>query len=127
MTNQAIALSLLQAVIGLFFIFHGYPKIFKGFVNFKNWIGSLGFRPPLFWAVVAAGVEFFGGIMLVLGIWVQAVGVLIAVQMFVAMWKVKWGKTGFMDPGGWELDFLYLVSGITLAISGGGYFLLKVF
>lgn len=119
--NPPLAHLLLRVVLGVVFIVHGYPK-FKTFSQFAGWLGSMGFRPAKFWAFVAASVEFFGGILLVLGIGVPIVGILLAIQMLVAMWKVKWGKVGFTDTGGWELDLIYLVAALSLVMMGGGMY-----
>ena len=118
--NPPLALFILRVVLGALFIVHGYPKLFKNFSGFASWLESMGLKPGKFWALVAGVVEFFGGILLVLGLWTQLVGLLIAVQMLVAMWKAKWGKVGLTDQGGWELDLIYLTAGLVLAMAGGG-------
>ncbi len=118
--NPPLAHLILRVVLGVLFVAHGYPKLFKNFGQFAGWLDSMGFKPGKFWALVAGVVEFFGGILLVLGLWVQVVGILIAIQMLVAMWKAKWGKVGLTDQGGWELDLIYLVSALALAMMSGG-------
>lgn len=118
--NPPLAFLILRVVLGFLFILHGYPKLFKNFSQTAGWFNFIGLRPGKFWLLVAGSVEFFGGILLVLGVWVQIVGLLIAFQMLVAMWKVKWGKVGILDQGGWELDLIYLAVGISLALTGGG-------
>ena len=118
--NHPLAHLILRVVLGVLFVAHGYPKLFKNFGQFAGWLDSMGFKPGKFWALVAGVVEFFGGILLVLGLWVQVVGILIAIHMLVAMWKAKWGKVGLTDQGGWELDLIYLVSALALAMMSGG-------
>lgn len=120
--NPSLAHFILRVVLGLLFIIHGYPKLFKNFNGFAGWLNSIGLKPGKFWALVAGAVEFFGGLLLIIGLWTQVVGLLIAVQMLVAMWKVKWGKVGLTDQGGWELDLIYLVAGLVLAMTGGGMY-----
>lgn len=120
--NPSLAYFILRVVLGMLFMVHGYPKLFKNFSGFAGWLESLGFKPGKFWALVAGVVEFFGGIFLVLGLWTQLVGLLIAVQMLVAIWKAKWGKVGLTDQGGWELDLIYLAAGVVLALTGGGIY-----
>lgn len=103
---------------------HGYPKLFKNFSSFARWLDSLGLRPGKLWALVAGAVEFFGGILLILGIWVPLIGLLFVAQMLVAMWKAKWGKVGLTQPGGWELDLIYLTAALALVLMGGGMYAL---
>ena len=120
--NPPLALFILRVVLGALFVAHGYPKLFKNFSGFAGWLDSVGLKPGKFWALVAGAVEFFGGILLIMGLWTQVIGLLIAAQMFVAMWKAKWGKVGLTAQGGWELDLIYLVAGLALALAGGGVY-----
>lgn len=120
--NPPLAQLILRVVLGALFIAHGYPKLFKNFSGFAGWLESLGFRPAKFWAFVAGAVEFFGGILLVLGLWIPVVGILLVLEMLVAMWKVKWGKVGLTDAGGWELDLIYLAVALALVLMGGGMY-----
>lgn len=118
--NPPFAQLVLRVVVGVLLMMHGYPKLFKNYANFSGWLDSLGLKPGKFWALVTFAVEFVGGIFLILGIFVQIVGALLVVQMLVAMWKVKWGKVGLLDPGGWEVDLLYLASGLVFLFGGAG-------
>lgn len=122
--NPSLAQFVLRVVVGALLVLHGYPKLFRNFAQFSGWLDSLGMKPGKFWALVVFSVEFVGGVFLILGIFVQIVGVLVVVQMLVAMWKVKWGKVGILDPGGWELDLLYLVAALVIALGGPGAYAL---
>ena len=122
---QDWALLLLRVALGAAFIVHGYPKLFTGMrAGFAGWLDSIGIKPGKFWALVVGVVEFFGGIALVLGVFTQLAAALVAVNMLVAMAKVKWGKAKFveMEKTGWELDFIYLAAAAILFTFGpGGY------
>ncbi|MDO8560947.1 MAG: DoxX family protein [bacterium] len=126
---SSLALFFLRLVLGAAFIAHGYPKLFnsENRERFAGWLGSMGFRPGKFWALLVGIVEFFGGIFLVVGIFVQLVAALICINMFVAMWKVKWGKVGFMAQGGWEIDLSYFVIALSLLVMGSGLWSLEAF
>lgn len=120
--NPPLAHFILRVVLGALFVAHGYPKLFKNFSGVAGWFDSIGLKPGKFWALVAGSVEFFGGLLLILGAWVQLVGILLAVMMLVAMWKAKWGRVGLTDQGGWELDLIYLVAALALVMMGGGMY-----
>lgn len=113
---------MLRVVLGLAFIAHGYPKLFKTREQIAQWFDSIGITPGKFWVLVVGVVEFFGGIALVLGAWVELIGILLAVNMLVAMWKVKWGKMGYIAQGGWELDLIYLAVALSFLFTGAGAF-----
>lgn len=119
---SALAPLILRFLLGAAFMAHGWPKLFKADARsgFSGWLESLGFRPGVFWGLVVGVVEFFGGAALVLGFATQIAAILIAVNMLVAMYKVKWGKVGYTAQGGWELDLIYLAVAVSLVLSGAG-------
>ena len=118
--NPSLAHFILRVVLGVLFVAHGYPKLFKNFSGVAAWFDSQGIRPAKFWVLVVGGVEFFGGLFLILGILVQVVGIFIMINMLVAMWKVKWGKVGLTTQGGWELDLIYFAAALALVLTGAG-------
>ena len=126
---QDWALLLLRLALGAAFIIHGYPKLFKGLAGFAGWLESIGIKPGKFWALVAAVAEFFGGIAIVLGAFTQIAAALIAVDMLVAMTKVKLGKVKFveLEKSGWELDLIYLAASAILLTFGPGRYALDFY
>ena len=115
---------ILRLALGAAFVVHGYPKLFKMYAGFAGWLDSIGIKPGRFWALAAGVAEFFGGIALILGVFTQLAAGLIAINMLVAMVKVKWGASAFVESerSGWELDLVYFVVAVSLIILGpGGY------
>ena len=106
---------ILRVVLGLVFVAHGYPKLFTGSSQTAGWFDSVGIKPGKFWAFVVGAVEFFGGIALVLGFATQLAALLIAINMVVAMAKVKF-KMGFVN--GYELDLILLAAALSLTLTG---------
>ncbi len=123
---QDLAPLFLRLALGAAFIVHGYPKLFKNFAGVAGWFDSIGIKPGKVWALVVGVVEFFGGIALILGVFTQLAAALIAVNMLVAMAKVKWGKVKFveMEKTGWELDFIYLAAAMAVVFLGPGAYAL---
>lgn len=101
---------LLRVGVGVIFIVHGWPKI-KNPSKFAGWLGTVKVWPSMFWALVVAVVEFFGGIALVAGFWVPIVALLMAINMVVAIVLVK---RKFV--GGWEFDFILLLTALALVL-----------
>lgn len=116
----------LRVALGVAFIAHGYPKLFKMLGGVAAWFDSISIRPGKFWALVVGVVEFFGGTALVLGIFTQLAALLVAVVMLVAMAKVKWGSTKFVETerAGWELDLIYFAAALSLVVTGPGAYAL---
>lgn len=127
---QDWGLLLLRVALGAAFAVHGYPKLFTGMrTGFAGWLDSIGIKPGKFWALVVGVVEFFGGIALILGVFTQLAAALIAVNMLVAMAKVKWGKVKFveMEKTGWELDLIYFAAAVALLVLGAGAYALDAY
>ncbi len=87
LTNKALVG--LRIVLGIMTVLHGLPKIFGGKPKWK-FLGStmqnLGiYFAPVMWGFIAASTEFFGGILLVLGLGTRIVSLLLVFMMFVAM------------------------------------------
>ncbi len=112
---------LLRVGLAAVFIVHGYPKLFGGLESTAQFFESIGIKPGKFWALVVGLVELVGGILLLVGLFVQLVAMLLVINMIVAIWKVKF-KVGFSSPagGGWEFDFVLLIMALTLLLLGGG-------
>lgn len=118
---------IIRLVLGAAFVGHGYPKLFGGaYAGFAGWLDSIGIRPGKFWALVVGVVEFFGGIALILGVLTQIAALLIAIDMLVALIKVKWGRSRYieMEKAGWELDLAYLAMAIAILVLGPGAYAL---
>ncbi len=108
---------LLRVILAAVFIAHGYPKLFGGFSGTAQFFESINIKPGKFWVLVVGIVEFFGGILLALGLWVQPIALLLAIDMAVAIWKVK-RKEGFVH--GYEFELVLLAIALSLLVLGPG-------
>lgn len=115
------AFLIIRLVVGAIFLAHGRPKIQDLKQNAQNF-EMMGFKPGRFWGTIVALVEFFGGLLLILGWFTQLAAALLTVSIFVAfLWKVKNGQKLL---GGYEFDLLLFASSLILATNGGGYYAL---
>ena len=69
-------LLVMRCMLGAIFIFHGGQKLFgwwggPGLPGFAGWLQQLGIPFPAYAAVLAGVAEFFGGCLLVLGVWMR--------------------------------------------------------
>ena len=99
---------------------HGYPKL-KSSEQSASWMKSMGI--PGKSAVLAGMLEFFGGIFLIVGLIVPAVGALLAIQ-FASIILIKKSKMGaqYVSVGkaSYEIDTLYLLLAVILIVLGAG-------
>jgi len=96
---------------------HGYPRL----TNFAEI--STEFADPLRVGTEASlslviFAEFFCSLFLILGLFTRWSCVPLIITMIVATWIINGGK-GFIYQ---EKSFVYLITYISLLISGGGYF-----
>lgn len=93
--------------------------------GFEEFVRSLDLPVPSLLAQVVAGLEFVGGIMIVLGLLTRVPALLIAIEMvftalLVKITKLDLGILGPEGSGGAEVDFLYLSIFFALFILGPG-------
>ena len=109
-----------RIVLAILLIVHGWPKVRNLKTNAGNFSG-MGFRPGWLWGTIAALVEFAGGILFVLGMWVPYLCLLLMGEFAVIIvWK--WIKRMHF-VGGWELDTLILMMALMIFTLYGGFFL----
>jgi len=108
-------LSILRIIAGFMFIQHGANKLF-GFLAAEGAV-----RPPLLSMSGIAGIlEFFGGLLIVLGLFTRPVAFILSGQMAVAYFMVH-APSGFwtyQNKG--ELAVLYCFIFLYLIAAGGG-------
>ena len=109
----------LRLVMGLIFIVHGAPKL-RNLKETGIWLGSEGFRPGIFWALMLGLLEVFGGLALIIGFTTELFGLLFTVEMIIAaLWKMK-KKMGLVM--GYELDLALAAAAFVIATLGPGIY-----
>jgi putative oxidoreductase len=107
-------LSILRIVAALIFMVHGMMKLF-GFPP-----GDRP-QPELFSLLGLAGVlEFFGGILLVLGLFTRPVAFILSGEMAFAYWMAHAPQHFFPAVNGGDAAILYCFVFLYLAVAGGG-------
>jgi putative oxidoreductase len=86
---------------------------------------SLNIPFPAFNAHFIAGLEFFGGILLILGLGTRLIGFLMVANMLVAYWTADREALAsiFSDPGKFYVadPFTFLLASLIVLIFGAGY------
>ncbi len=112
---------------GVIFTAHGAQKLFGWFGGYglggtAGWLDSIGLGPGLLMATLAGSAEFFGGLLLIIGLLVRPASIVLAFTMLVAIVKVHLANGLFMSNNGYEFGVALLVISATLAIRGAGSF-----
>ena len=103
---------------------HGAQKLFGWFGGYglKGTGGffesSLGMSPGVFWAALAGGGEFFGGLLILFGFLTRFGALNIAITMLVGIISAHSGA--FFAPSGMEYPLALLGMATALMVSGGG-------
>lgn len=90
--REDLGIFILRIGFGIFFIIAGASKLFAGPATWKGvgmaGMGSIGINfIPAFWGFLAALIEFVGGIMLLLGLFVQLAAILMSLVMVFAVFS----------------------------------------
>jgi len=113
----------LRVWVGANYLAHGYPKLLgKNRQQAAQWMKSMGL--PAGAAYLAAILEFFGGLFLIIGLIVPVVALFFAVEMISIsiLKKTKMKASYIMGQNTYELDITYLLLAIVLVVVGAGSF-----
>ncbi len=116
---------LIRAAAGLALMPHGAQKLFGWFGGYGLegtggfFSQNLGLEPGLFWAALVGGVEFFGGLFLVLGLLTRPAALAVAILMAVAVLKVHLPNGFFWTSGGYEYPLFWGLIALAIAFKGG--------
>jgi len=117
-------LPLLRVGLGLILMAHGSQKLFgmfggMGFNGNVALFDKLGYHPGIFWGTLVGCTEFFGGLLLVIGLFVRPAAVAVVIFMLFSIQFTS--KAGFFwTKGGMEYSILILLVALVFAIRGGG-------
>jgi len=114
---KPLALLLLRVAAGVIFIFHGFPKLSHAQQWTQNF-GHMGF--PGYFAYIAGVLETFGGAVLIAGLFTRVAGLLLAIEMAVALLKVHGLVTDPSAVQHYEFPLMLCTACFVLATVGAG-------
>lgn len=115
---KPLALLLLRLGLGVIFIYHGYPKIFTHAHQTMEEFPRMGF--PSYFALVAGVIEFFGGWLLILGLFTRIAALLLAGEMAIAIVRVHIPQGGIMAVSNYQFPLALAVGAFALVAVGAG-------
>jgi len=121
----------LRLIVGFGFLAHGLAKWNRGPAKFGLLLQHAGVPFPLHTAWLVTGLEVFGGVALIAGLFVTIVSIPLIISMIVAILTVQ-GHYGFSSvntigltqsgpvfgPPGYEINLLYIAGLFALTLSG---------
>ena len=122
---SGLSYPLIRVAAGLILVPHGAQKLFGWFGGYglEGTAGffaqNLGLEPGMFFAVLVGATEFFGGLLLALGLLTRPAAAAVAVLMAVAI-TVHLPNGFFWTSGGYEYPLLWGLIALAIAFRGGG-------
>jgi len=114
---QPLSLLLLRLVLGLIFLYHGYPKLVHPTDLMRQMFASHGL--PAYFVNVSAILECFGSVLLFLGLFTRPAALLLVIEMSVAIWKVH-AIHGILVVRDYEFPLSVAAGCFVLATIGAG-------
>ncbi len=106
---------------GLFLVPHGARKLFGGTIDgMAGFFSKIGLEPALPLAYLVGATEFFGGLLIAIGLLTRPAAVAAAVLLLVAVFYVHFGNGFFWNEGGYEYPLLWAILMIGIFFRGGG-------
>jgi putative oxidoreductase len=115
---KPLGLLVLRLGVAAIFLFTGYDKLFGAPGKWLAWFPKQGF--PSYFAYIAGSLELFGGVLLVLGLLTRVIGLLLAIQMAIAVWKVSLPQSGIYNVEAYGLPLMLGVACFALFTVGAG-------
>jgi putative oxidoreductase len=126
--NPGLGLAVVRVVVGVTFVAHGAPKLFRGGVaDLAAMLADLGVPLPEAAAWLVSLLEFGGGLALLVGLLVTPAALLLSAHMAAGIvlvhapagWHVV-GPLAEHPPGGVELNVVLLAALLALVLAGPG-------
>jgi putative oxidoreductase len=122
-------LLILRLCLGLTLAAHGFNKFFGGgrIPGTARWFESIGMKPGMLHARIAATTEVLAGLGLAAGLLTPIPAAGFVALMLVAAWTVHRPNGFFIVKEGWEYNLVLAVSAVAVATVGAGRFSLDQF
>jgi putative oxidoreductase len=115
---RPLSLLLLRASLGISFMYHGYPKLFTNHSATVQAFVKMGF--PSYFATISGALEFFGGILLIVGLLTRLTAVMLSIEMGIALARVVIPQSGIYVVAKYELPLALCTAAFALATVGAG-------
>ncbi|WP_392339550.1 DoxX family protein [Moritella marina] len=115
----------LRLIAGIIFTAHGAQKLFAWFGGYGlegtgQWMESIGLAPGYLMAMMAGSAEFFGGLLLILGLLTRPTALVLSITMLVAIFSTHFANGLFMSNNGYEFALALFAITAALMFQGGG-------
>ncbi len=119
------AYPLVRIVTGLWLVPHGSQKLFAwfgggGIGGTAGYFAKIGLEPALPLAYLVGTTEFFGGLLIAVGLWTRPAAAAACILLGVAVFKVHMANGFFVINGGYEYAMMWALLAFAVIFRGGG-------
>jgi putative oxidoreductase len=114
---QPLALLVMRLALGAVMVGHGSQKVFGGLHHHAQFVASLGL--PAWTSYLSSFSEFFGGLLVLVGLFTRVAAFAICVDLSVAIATVHF-HNGLLGNGGYEFPLALAALAFGLIFFGGG-------
>ena len=122
--TETLAYPLIRIVAGLFLMPHGAQKLFGiwggSATATAGFFAKIGLEPALPLAYLVGAVEFFGGLLIAIGLFTRPAALAAAILLTVAAFKVHLGNGFFWTAGGYEYALMWALVCYAIVLGGSG-------
>lgn len=117
-----VALLIVRIGLGVTLAAHGYNKFYGGgrIPGTAGWFASIGMKPGMFHANLAATGEVVAGVFFAIGLFTSFAAAGFVALMVIAALLVHRKEGFFIVSGGWEYTFILGLVPLTVAMIGPG-------
>jgi len=117
---EGLGALIMRLVLGVIMVSHGYTKIIPtgALYTFSHTVGRM--HLPVSLGYVAAFTEFFGGMLLIVGLLTRLAAFMVAIEMAVAIIKVHL-HGGLLGPNSFAFPLACFALALMLVFSGCGW------
>ena len=117
---QSLGALVLRLVLGIIMVRHGYDKIIPtgSLYNFSHMVAHM--HLPIWLGYVSAFTEFFGGMLLIVGLLTRVAALMTAMDMAVAIAKIHL-HGGIIGPNSFALPLALFAIALMLVFTGCGW------
>ena len=117
---QGLGALVMRLVLGVIMVRHGYTKIIPSGSLYTFSHSVVHMQLPVWLGYVAAFTEFFGGMLLIVGLLTRVAAFMTAIDMAVAILKVHL-HGGLMGPNNFALPLAFFSISVMLVFTGCGW------
>lgn len=114
---QPLALLVMRLSLGIIMVAHGYSNLFKHLHDHVSMAAHAGL--PAWLGYVSSFAEFFGGLLILVGLFTSAAAFVVCVDLAVAIWKFHW-HNGLTADNGYEFPLAAATLAFALIFFGAG-------